>query len=1248
MNQQIPISQSQDILRRKIAAATWSNEHDLRSQMVKDLKLDEAAWDRISAAATILIERLRSDPKQPLIDQFLTEYGLSSDEGVQLMRLAEALSRTTDRVTTDELIQDKLVGRNWLSHSGAGHRLVMSLSGRALHLTDGWLQWTKSPRSPLAKALAGFGNAILRVATRTAIRALSSQFVFAVTLDQAIRRAEKYGRKGYLFSFDMLGEAARTEADAAKYHAAYTEALDKVARHAQSDDPRQNHGISIKLSALHPRYEYAQAAHVVPQLADMLLKLAIKARAANVQMTIDAEEAERLDISMDVLARLVAAPELKGWQGLGFVVQAYQRRALPLLDWLTEQARQLEAPLFIRLVKGAYWDSEIKRAQEMGLESYPVFTRKEMTDLSYLACAQKLLAHPECFHPQFATHNAHSIAAVQELAGTERAIEFQRLFGMGQPLHDSILGQPQVTSRIYAPVGTQKDLLSYLIRRLLENGANSSFVNKLADPDVAPAILTQDPISAIAQYQTVANQNIPEPRGYLLGDRESATGWDLSNPAHQARFQNGLEQAAARSYLAAPIIAGTEKAGDQIPVHNPALLAEPVGQTIAADTQLADMAVVAAGKAFKSWSKRPVAERAAALENAADLLEQRASTFHYLAIKEAGKTWSDAVDEVREAVDFCRYYAAQARAPAMDKRRGIGVTICISPWNFPLAIFLGQVTAALAAGNTVVAKPAEQTPLIAAEAVRLLHDAGIDTAAINLVPGDGAIVGEALVSHPLSAAVCFTGSTATAKRIAKRLAEQGKPLTPLIAETGGINAMIVDSSALLEQTVDAVISSAFQSAGQRCSALRILCVQEDIADEFETLLSGAMHALRIGDPWHLDSDVGPVINPEAKQNILDHIERLDKNARKIGRTTVGNAAGNLDHGHFIAPAAYELSDFADLDREIFGPVLHIVRFAAGEKMAIIDKINQSGFGLTLGIQSRIDNLSDAMAEQADVGNIYINRNQIGAVVGVQPFGGQGLSGTGPKAGGPLYLLRLSEAGPPDNMTGTQSPGAQPAVAAEPDLHQPFMTLAEQVSRGLAAHQSWKQSARNDKVLQQLADEIGGSFGSIIKQELTLRDHILTDEASLASPAGETNIYGVEGRGLIISLVQDQKTATIACARAIATGNSFLQIVRDDSEADIAAWIGPLNKAVGVRDFVQQAHVTKLDDIMDQLQVAPVGAVMVNPHDPDIMILGKAIAAREGAILPLLTPKSLHDRFVHEKTVTCNIAAAGGDISLLNA
>ncbi|MEP2379855.1 bifunctional proline dehydrogenase/L-glutamate gamma-semialdehyde dehydrogenase PutA, partial [Parasphingorhabdus sp.] len=971
----------------------------------------------------------------------------------------------------------------------------------------------------------------------------------------------------------------------------------------------------------------------------MLVPLAVKARQANVQITIDAEECERLDISMDVLASLIAQPELQGWHGLGFVVQAYQRRALPLLNWLEHQAARLGAPLFVRLVKGAYWDSEIKRAQELGLESYPVYTRKEMTDLSYLACARKLLAHPDRFSPQFATHNAHSVSAIRELVGDDRPMEFQRLFGMGQQLHDTILSDPETTSRIYAPVGTQKDLLSYLIRRLLENGANSSFVNKLADPAYQASTLSQGPVSTLARLPAKQNANIPAPRDYLGKKRSGAEGWDLSNPLKCRSFERGLAKAAGKQHRAGPIIDGIDQDGIASNICNPAELSQIIGQIVPADVATAQKAIRVAHHTFPVWSGRSVKERADILNHAADLLEERAAIFHFLAIKEAGKTWSDAVDEVREAVDFCRYYAGRILTDSFSDRTGLGVVACISPWNFPLAIFLGQVVAALAAGNSVVAKPAEQTPLIAAEAIRLLLDAGVDGGAIAFVPGDGKSIGETLVADPLTASVCFTGSTATAKRIASRLAETGRSMAPLIAETGGINAMIVDSSALLEQTVDAVISSAFQSAGQRCSALRILCVQDDIADNMIDLLSGAMDALTMGDPNRLDIDVGPVIDQTARQNIQDHVDRLDQIAKRIGSTP----SGNIPDGFYVAPAAFELNEFSDLDREIFGPVLHVVRFKARDRDMLVEQINASGYGLTMGIQSRIDNSCNTMAHEANVGNIYINRNQIGAVVGVQPFGGNGLSGTGPKAGGPLYLNRLSKLNLPKQTDSLEPPDqadSAPAKASQPGS--PDLIIAEKAQKKL------KQSFSVRKMLTAAAADPDTQLAAIIREELEPFQAFIATECALPSPAGETNAYTLEGRGIILLLLGNSETALRACVRAVITGNSVIQLSRDDQMLDVARINATLTRITGVSNLVQAMKIPKNQQLSDVLNLPEASAVVMDEDDITLPEAGNILAKRAGAIIPILSSTASWDRYVHEKTITDNIAAAGGDVTLLNA
>lgn len=1239
MNQHRKIDSAPDHMRDLIALATLRDEETLFGELSDYLNLDEESWQQISASSRDLITKLRATQGQPLIDQFLTEYGLSNDEGVQLMRLAEALSRTVDAHTANELIRDKIGGRNWLAHTGAGRSWPMRMSGHALNLTDRWLRWSGRPQPLPLRQMGQLGNAVIRAGTRTAIRALSGQFVFAETLEKALGRARQYGRKGYLFSFDMLGEAARTKSDADGYYAAYVRALDKVCADAGSDDPRHNHGISVKLSALHPRYEFAKASEVVPEIADLLLPLAMKARAANVQITIDAEEAERLDISMDVLSALISRPELQGWHGLGFVVQAYQRRAMPLLDWLAEQSAQLGAPLFIRLVKGAYWDSEIKRAQEMGLDSYPVYTRKEMTDLSYLACAKKLLGRPDRFRPQFATHNAHSVVAIRALAGDGRDLEFQRLFGMGQQLHDTILAEPNIISRIYAPVGTQKDLLSYLIRRLLENGANSSFVNKLADPAVDADLLSRDPVSSLGGHDKIANANIPEPRQYLRKERKSARGRDLSNPVDHRRFAEGIAIARNERPVVGPLVAGQRHDGTASKVRNPALHGEIVGEVLAASPEMAEQAVQTADAAFPTWSAQSPGERADILDRAADLLEERADIFHDLAIREAGKTWQDAIDEVREAVDFCRYYAAQVRIETFAERQALGVVVCISPWNFPLAIFLGQVVAALAAGNAVVAKPAEQTPLIAAKAVMLLHEAGVPPEVLGFVPGDGAVVGDRLVADPKTAGVCFTGSTATAKRIAVRMAETGRTTAPLIAETGGVNAMIVDSSALLEQTVDAVISSAFQSAGQRCSALRILCVQEDIADEMIRLLGGAMDALSVGDPAFLATDVGPVIDGAAQKNIADHVRHLEKSARKIGETPVGS----LPEGTYITPVAFELDRFADLQREIFGPVLHVIRFRAGEKMQVIEQINASGYGLTMGVQSRIDTVCRDMANHAHVGNVYINRNQIGAIVGVQPFGGAGLSGTGPKAGGPLYLNRLSRTSAKTPLPVSLQEAAIPGPSGDKTE-----AIDKLVGRGKIARELLKGRLPVTDMPDLLTNIPDGELRTFLEREAAQIRDFVAAETVLPSPAGETNRYRVHGRGLILSLAVSPEHTMLAWTRAILTGNAILHINRADAGQDGMTAAEKLGRMMPVPDLVQTVSLPDSKDLRDILANMEIDAVILDSDDPELQEFGTILAHRPGAIIPVLHPADTWDRYVHEQTVTDNIAAAGGDVKLLNA
>ena len=1226
---------------QNVASATLRDEQEAVRILNEYLDLTADQWDRIRRQTTELVSEIREASDTPLIDQFLTEFGLSSNEGVQLMRLAEALSRTGDVITADALIADKLAGFDWLSHASKDKPVAIRTVSLLLHLASHWIQWSRKQSQGIGSAVASIGNAVLRFGSRSFIRALSSQFVFASTLDGAMKRARQYGRDGYLFSFDMLGEAARSQADAKKYYHAYQEALDTVIKNVRSDDPSENNGISIKLSALHPRYEYGQAETVVLEIVQLLKPLMVKARSSNVQITIDAEEAERLDISMQLLESLMEMGELKGWSGLGFVVQAYQRRALPLLEWLVEKTIGFGAPLTIRLVKGAYWDSEIKRAQELGLESYPVFTRKESTDLSYLACAKKLLANPQCFSPQFATHNAHSVIAVRELAGADRKLEYQRLFGMGQRLHDLVLKHDNQISRIYAPVGTQKDLLSYLIRRLLENGANSSFVNKLSDPETAIAELVADPPARLKDYPSIANDKIPKPTDYLGNGRITALGRDFSNPVERRRFQSEINTASGAAYSAHSIINGTpiHTSGQQ--VHNPADVNQSIGEVHNANNAIASQAMDAAKTGFQSWSETSSEQRAATLKKAASLFEDRAATFHYLAIKEAGKTWSDAVDEVREAVDFCRYYAEQAIAPDFKDRYGLGVVVCISPWNFPLAIFLGQITAALAAGNTVVAKPADQTPLVATEAVKLLHEAGVPIEALQLATGNGRDVGAALVSNDNVDGVCFTGSTATAKNIARSLAQSAKPLTPLIAETGGINAMIVDSSALPEQTIDAIISSAFQSAGQRCSALRLLCLQDDIADQFIELLAGAMSALKLGDPADLQTDVGPVIDKDAKKNIDDYVAAVNTTAKNLGPKNQGCPEG----GHFVSPVAFEIENVSELKREIFGPVLHIVRYSAAEKSKLIEQINSSGYGLTFGIQSRVDDLTEQYANQINAGNVYVNRNQIGAVVGTQPFGGEGLSGTGPKAGGPLYLYRLSKPRQETISTGQAKQVPEGNVFVESSSTDEFWH--DILNTGISA--STVLSNMEPMARFGLLRKLDGfeEFRDKIEREFEQLMSLAPEDGELPSTAGETNHYTLQGRGLLISLLSDEGEVTRSVSRAFVTGNSLIHICSDGPNHQVQNIADDLHELTGIPDLVQFAAISKIDQIFNDMTVDSIGGIIVNNHDCRIEKIANMIADWKGPIVPVLTPDDWVGRYVQEKVITNNIAATGGDVSLLN-
>src|SRR6266478_1389598 len=997
------------------------------TRLLHALELTGGARHRAVALGVALVAgaRARRD-ERPFLDAFLQEFGLSNQEGIALMCIAEALLRIPDDATADRLIAEKLATGDWSSHAGKSESLFVNASTWGLMLTGGILELDPAIKTDTTGWMKKFtrkaGEPVVRLAVRRAMRIIGGEFVVGRSIEEALARSARETEVG-LCSFDMLGEGARTQADAQRYLKSYEHAIDVIGAAAAGRAAEESSSISIKLSALESRYSLLQRERVMQRLVPQVGALARRAAALGMQLTIDAEEADRLDLSLDVIEALAEDPATRQWPGLGLAVQAYGKRALDVIDWAAAAARTYGRRMTVRLVKGAYWDSEIKRAQERGLDGYPVYTRKVTTDVSYLACVGRLFSHADVIYPQFATHNAHSIASVLELAPAGADYEFQRLHGMGRLLYAEaarkIAKFPRV--RVYAPVGEHKDLLAYLVRRLLENGANTSFVNRFMDEQVPVAEIVRDPISEIERLESYAHPRLPLP-GLLYADRRNSRGIDLGNPdeIEALRKEVSAHRAVKPAVLAVagPIINGNLLPGDTHPVTNPADRRDLVGSVRDATPAEITMAFDAGAAAQPAWNSSGGAARAAILDKASDLLDASRAEFDELLVREAGKTISDAIAEVREAVDFCRYYAVQARAQFAHPNRlegptgesnelslhGRGVFACISPWNFPLAIFAGQVTAALAAGNTVVAKPAEPTPLIAARFIRLLHEAGVPPQAVHLVPTPGRLFGEVALAHPALAGVAMTGSTATALTINRAMASRGGIIVPLIAETGGLNAMIVDSTALPEQVIDDVVASAFISAGQRCSALRLLFLQEDIADNMLEMLTGAMDELVIGNPADLQTDVGPVINAAAAEGLNRHIAKMHAEARVIKACRLEDSHSL---GSFVAPHLVELKSAAQLTREEFGPILHVVRFSAGEIEGVLAAIRATHYGLTLGVQTRLESFWREIFANTDIGNTYVNRNMIGAVVGVQPFGGTGLSGTGPKAGGPHYLGRFA-------------------------------------------------------------------------------------------------------------------------------------------------------------------------------------------------------------------------------------------------
>ncbi|NMQ28243.1 bifunctional proline dehydrogenase/L-glutamate gamma-semialdehyde dehydrogenase PutA [Candidatus Accumulibacter phosphatis] len=1015
-------------LRQRLRDYHRIDEETLVEELIAKARFTASEQQGIRQRATPLVQTVRDQRlKSGGIDAFLTTYDLSSREGVVLMCLAEALLRIPDADTVDRLIRDKIGSTEWQKRLGASHSTFVNAGTWALMLTGQIVNLDTAQRNLsgiLRRLVSRTGEPVIRQAVTTAMRILGKQFVMGRNINEALERARSAEKAGYRHSYDMLGEAARTSADALRYFDSYSKAIAAIGDSASGRPPFIAPSISIKLSALHPRYEVANEERARRELLPAIKALAVRAKARNIGLTIDAEEAERLELSMGLIEALATDHELLGWNGLGLAIQAYQKRALPLLDWLADVAHRGQRRLLVRLCKGAYWDAEIKIAQERGHSDYPVFTRKVTSDVSYLACTRRLFADPQAFYPAFATHNAHTLAAVAEIAisaGGSDEWEYQRLHGMGEELYDQIVGATKWNRpcRVYAPVGSHEDLLAYLVRRLLENGANSSFVNRIADAELPIDALIADPVERLAALAVKRQPRIPLPRDIFGAKRANSEGPDMNDKAALQDLHQAIQQSQTVNYLAAPLIGGKQGTGaSSRPVCSPANRREVVGQVIEASVADVNAALAVAQAAFPAWEATPAATRAAALERAADLMQEGLPELVALIVREGGRIQVDAVSEVREAIDFCRYYAAQARekfaapivlpGPTGESNslslHGRGVFVCISPWNFPLAIFVGQIAAALAAGNTVLAKPAEQTPLVAALAVGMLHSAGIPTNVLAFLPGDGR-VGAAMVAGRECAGVAFTGSTEVARIIARSLAGKDGPLVPLIAETGGQNALIADSSALPEQIVRDVLASAFNSAGQRCSALRVLFVQADIADRVGTMLAGAMQELRIGDPADLRTDVGPVIDEAARKVLVAHASWLDSFATPLYTCALDEQA--TADGSFFAPRAYEIDSLSRLEREVFGPILHIVRWRGEDLDKVCDAIASTGYGLTLGIHSRIEDTVRRITARLHVGNTYVNRNLIGAVVGVQPFGGEGLSGTGPKAGGPHYLYRFA-------------------------------------------------------------------------------------------------------------------------------------------------------------------------------------------------------------------------------------------------
>ncbi len=1219
-------SQKSADIKKEIANSYVTDEAPLVSSLEKNCFLSVDQQKNISSRTSHIIQNIRKNSTNlAYVDQLMLEYNLSSAEGILLMRIAEALLRTPDQQTAAHFLRDRLLAGNWQQHSSQSSSKKVNLTTEGLRFAMTWVEKTGYTQGK--SLIAKLGDAVLLKAMQHAMQIMGNHFVLGSDIGSVVFNSYRHKKSSNseivppLYSFDMLGEAAITEKDAQRYHTAYVSAATFLAdaisdtKMLKTANLALNDGLSVKLSALYPRYDILQKTHCLPVLLDRVKQLALISQRAGFGLTIDAEEVERLELSLEIIAGLLADPDLQDWQGLGIVVQAYQKRAYPVLKQVILLAQQYQRKISVRLVKGAYWDREIKRAQELGLASYPVFTRKEHTDISYLACARLLLSAPAEIYPQFATHNVQTALSILEIASTQADFEFQRLHGMGQDLHHILQTAYDKRSRIYAPVGEHTDLLPYLVRRLLENGANSSFVNQLYDDNIQPLEIGKSPFTIAQQHKYQQSDILPPPRDTLYGQRLSALGLDVYQ-------ENKIEEIEKWLQINQPVILG-EETGEkaQLQIQNPADTQDLVGYVL--PHQVTDIAGIYKELDYVGWQKIGMEARAKILAKAADLLEDEMADFLPLLVREAGKIWLDAIAEIREAVDFCRYYAHQCQEKRLENRVALGHVVCISPWNFPLAIFLGQVVAALSVGNAVLAKPAPQTPLVGQKAVDLLYRAGVPRSVLQLVIG-GAEIGSALTQNSLTHGICFTGSTASAKKIAATLADTQRGRVPLIAETGGLNAMIIDSTALLERAVMDVITSAFQSAGQRCSACRIVCVQEDVADAFLDMLSGAMAALKIGLPSDKSTDVGPVIDESAAAKIRSYIADKQKTARLVYQVDMPKS---LKSARFIAPAAFELKQLSDITEEIFGPVLHIVRFAASDFNQVISDINALGYGLTLGCHSRIDHHISDVCHQAHVGNIYINRNQIGAIVGVQPFGGEGLSGTGPKAGGPFYLSQLM-----------RSDQELQEITTSSEIYPERSALHFEAAALIA------QTPLLDLTLPRLAEVVQLLNALILdaKGRAQILEEFKKDasEKRLPGPTGEDNYLRLLPRGRIaIKCPEEEVLARYQISKLLSAGN--ILIIEQSQQS---GWLQKeiVKTQMGARFLKNCLFVSQ--ELFQEICKGELEGVAVPLADTTPCIA--TVLKREGAIIPIFKPDDPLSRYMVERTVSIDTTAAGGNVELM--